>query len=75
MEEPHNGSGVLAKHLVPTIIVVAHNKYQIINMHLIMNVNYTVMIELHKMFLPMMCMKEKKWIIKLAFIVEYHPPP
>ena len=40
-----------------------------------MNVNSIVMIEMHKMILPIMRMKGKNWITKVALIVKYLPPP
>ena len=57
------------------MIIVEHNRYNIIKLHLIMNVNIIVMIELHKKLILIMFMKGEKWIIKVEFIVEYQPPP
>ena len=65
------GIVVIMKHPVPPMIIVNHNTYHIIKLHLITNVNSIVMIELHKKFLPIMCIIGKNWISKVSFIVEY----
>ena len=44
--------------------IMDHNRDQIINPHLIININIIIMKELHKMLLLVMWMKDKKWIIK-----------
>ena len=48
--------GIIAKHQVPPMIIVEHNRDHIINLYLITNVNSIVMIEQHKRFPPEMCM-------------------
>ena len=70
-----NGFGIIVKHPAPPMIIVDNNRYHIINMYLIMNFNSIAMIELQKTLLPILHMKGEKRIIKLAFIVEYQPPP
>ena len=52
-----------------------NNKYQIINLNNKMNINNIFMIELCETLLPIIHMKAKKMIIKVAFIVEYQPSP
>ena len=65
---------ILTKHPAPPMIIEDHNRYHIINVHLLMNVKSIAMIEMHKNFHPIMCMIGKNWISKVTFIVEYKPP-
>ena len=65
-----NGIGILVKHPVPAMIIVDHNIYQIINLHLLINVNSIVMIELRETFFPIMIKICGKWIFKIAFMLE-----
>ena len=72
--EVQNAVGIIGNHPVPPIIIVDNNKDHVIILHIIINVNSILMIEPHKMLLPIMHTKGKNWITNVAFIVEYQPP-
>ena len=44
MKITQNGSGVLVKHPVPPMVIVYHNRDEMINLNLMMNVSSIVMI-------------------------------